>query len=277
MFVRIRGTLKPGRYPFGIAAVGELGTYAEGFTEINYPHIRPIRVYHSSALYFQSVDITVPATLSIAYIQGVGDDVAPYLRQLGIPVTIVTPAELPVTDLSRFSTVVVGTRAYQAHRELAAYNARLLDFAKKGGTLVVQYGQAEMMTPGILPYPIQLARTAARVTVEDVPVTVLDPRARVLNSPNRIGEADWADWVQERALYMPSTIDAHFATPLEMHDPGEAENKGAILVAPLGKGMYIYTTLALFRQLPGGVPGGPRLFVNLLSAGQTPRPSAPLP
>jgi LmbE family N-acetylglucosaminyl deacetylase len=277
LFVRVRGTLKPGRFEFGITGIGELGSYAEGFTEINYPHIRPIRAYRSSVIYLQSVEITVPTTLSVAYIQGVGDDVAPYLRQLGIPVTMITPAELPVTDLSRFSTVVVGTRAYQAHRELAVYNARLLDFAKRGGTLVVQYGQNEMMTPGILPYPIQLARTAARVTIEEAPVTLLDPHARILNTPNRIGDADWADWVQERAIYMPSTIDPHFATPLEMHDPDEPGNKGAILTTPLGKGMYVYTTLALFRQIPGGVPGGPRLFVNLLSAGQPPRPVAPLP
>jgi hypothetical protein len=270
LFLRLRGSLKEGRYTFGVAAVSETGSYLEGFTLVQYPHIRPIRLYHQSGMYLQAVDVTVPATLSVAYVQGVGDFVAPFLRDLLIPVSILTPEELPVADLSRFSTVVVGTRAYQAHRELVAYNSRLLDFAKKGGTLVVQYGQGEMTAPGMLPYPIQ--RNNARVTEEDAPVTVLEPRSRLLNWPNKIGESDWADWVQERSLYMPTVIDPHFSTPLEMHDPGEPENKGALLVTPLGKGMYVYTTLSLFRQIPGGVPGGVRLFVNALSAGLEPPP-----
>ena len=268
-FLRLRGSLKPGRYEFGVYGETQDGArYAEGFREIVYAHIRPIRMYHSSALYLQAVDITVPANLSVAYVQGVGDVVATYLRQLGIPVAILSPSELGVTDLTRFSTIVVGTRAYGANRELVTYNGRLFDFARKGGTLIVQYGQNEMMRPGVMPYPIQLNRpTAARVTEEDAPVTILDQKSKVLNWPNRIGETDWANWVQERALYMPSIIDPHYATPLEMHDPREADNKGAVLITPLGKGTYIYTTLSLFRQIPGGVPGGPRLFVNLLSAG----------
>jgi hypothetical protein len=122
----------------------------------------------------------------------------------------------------------------------------------------------------VLPYPI--GRNNARVTEEDAPVTVLEPKSRLLNWPNKIGEADWADWLQERSLYMPTVIDPHFSTPLEMHDPGEPENRGALLVTPLGKGMYVYTTLSLFRQIPGGVPGGVRLFVNALSAGLEPPP-----
>ncbi|HVT39759.1 MAG TPA: PIG-L family deacetylase [Gemmatimonadaceae bacterium] len=270
LFLRVRGQLKAGRYEFGVIAATPMGKYAEGLTSVEYPHIRPLRLYRSSALYLQAVDIIVPAALSVAYVQGVGDDVAKSLRQLGIPVAVVQPAELPLFDLSRFTTVVVGPRAYEAHRELVAYNSRLIDFAKKGGTVVVQYGQQEMARPGLLPYPIALARPAQRVTEEDAPVTVLDARSRVLTSPNAMGGSDWADWVQERALYMPSTIDPHWATPLEMHDPGEPPNKGALLVAPVGKGTYVYTTLALFRQVPSGVPGGPRLLVNLLSAGLDP-------
>ncbi len=268
-FLRLRGSLKPGRYEFGIYGETQDGArYAEGFREIVYAHIRPIRMYHSSALYLQAVEITVPPHLSVGYVQGVGDVVASYLRQLGIPVVILSPSELGVTDLTRFSTIVVGPRAYGANRELVAYNGRLFDFAKKGGTLIVQYGQNEMMRPSVMPYPIQLNRpTAARVTEEDAPVTILDQKSKVLNWPNRIGDGDWANWVQERALYMPSIIDPHYATPLEMHDPRETDNKGAVLITPLGKGTYIYTTLSLFRQIPGGVPGGPRLFVNLLSAG----------
>jgi hypothetical protein len=265
LFVRVRGQLKPDRYEFGIVAVTENGKYMDGFKSIAYGHIQPIRMYRYSAIWLQSVDITIPARLSVAYIQGVGDNIAPFLRQLGVPVTVISAEELPAVDLGRFSTVVVGTRAYEAHRELVAYNGRLLDFAKKGGTLVVQYGQ-NIATLGVMPYPVTIPRTS-RVTVEEAPVTVLDPKSRLLAAPNRIGDADWKDWVQERGLYMPTIVDPHYSTPLEMHDPGEPDIKGAVLSTPLGKGMYVFTSLALFRQIPGGVPGGMRLFVNLIGAG----------
>jgi LmbE family N-acetylglucosaminyl deacetylase len=276
LFLRIRGQLKAGndalssRQEFGVVASSPTTRYAEGLTSIEYPHIRPIRLYRSSAMYLQAVDITVPAALSVAYVSGVGDDVAASLRQLSIPVTVVQAAELPLLDLTRFSTVVVGPRAYEAHRELVAFNTRLTDFAKNGGTVVVQYGQQEMARPGVLPYPITQVRAPQRVTEEQAPVTVTDPKSRLLNWPNRIGESDWAEWVQERALYMPATADSHWSTSIEMHDPGEPDNKNALLAAPLGKGLFVYTTLALFRQVPSGVPGGPRLLVNLLSAGLDP-------
>ena len=273
IFLRVHGQLKPGRYEFGVVAVTENGKYMEGFRTIEYPHIRPIRMYRSSALYLQAVDINIPATLSIAYIPGVGDNSAASLRQLGIPVATITAEELPVADLSRFSTIVVGTRAYEAHRELVTYNNRLLDFARKGGTLVVQYGQ-DIATLGVMPFPVTTPRTS-RVTVEEAPVTILDPKSRVLNSPNKIGPDDWADWVQERGLYMPTVIDPHYSTPLEMHDPGEPEIRGGLLVAPLGKGTYVFTSLSLFRQIPAAVPGGMRLFMNLLSAGIEPERAAP--
>ncbi len=273
LFIRVRGQLKAGRYEFGVVAETEGGRYMDGFKAIEYSHIRPIRMYRYSAIYFQAIDITIPATLSVAYIQGVGDNIAPFLRQLGIPVTIISPEELPVADLGRYSTVVVGTRAYEAHRELVAYNTRLLDFAKKGGTLVVQYGQ-DIATLGVMPFPVTTPRTS-RVTVEEAPVTILDAKARMLNSPNKIGADDWKGWVQERGLYMPTVIDSHYSAPLEMHDHGEPEIKGALLETPLGKGTYVFTSLALFRQIPGGVPGGMRFFVNLLSAGLEPERAAP--
>lgn len=268
LFVRVRGQLKPGRYEFGIVAVTEDGKYMDGFRTISYGHIQPIRMYRFSAIWLQAADITIPSTLSVAYVQGVGDNIAPFLRQLGIPVTVISAEELPAVDLGRFSTVVVGTRAYEAHRELVAYNGRLLDFAKKGGTLVVQYGQ-DIAALGVMPYPVTIPRTS-RVTVEEAPVTLLDARSRLLTSPNKLDDHDWANWVQERGLYMPTVVDPHYSAPLEMHDPGEPEIKGALLATPLGKGMYVFTSLSLFRQIPGGVPGGMRLFVNLMAAGLEP-------
>jgi hypothetical protein len=143
---------------------------------------------------------------------------------------------------------------------------------------VVQYGQAEIQAPGVLPYPVTLARTAERVTDENAPVTVLDPRSPLLASPNRITPADFADWVQERATYMPTSADPRYQRLLEMHDPGEPANANAVLVAPLGKGAFVYTTLALFRQLPAGKPGPARIFLNLLAAnGKSGAPMQPVP
>jgi hypothetical protein len=275
LFLHIRGTLAEGRYQFGVIAEGEMGRYAEGFRTIEYSHIHPIRLYRTSGLWLQAVTITVPAGLQTVYVQGVGDLSAAGLRQLGVPVTVVTPQELPLVDLTRVTTVIVGPRAYQASPELRAYNPRLLQFVRDGGTMLVQYGQQEMARPGMMPYPVSFTRSAQRVTLEEAPVTVRDPKAQVLNWPNRIDERDWADWVQERSLYMPSVIDKQYAAPLEMHDPGEPENTGAILTTRYGKGTYVYTTLSLFRQFPAGVPGSARLFVNLLSAGRAPTRPAP--
>jgi hypothetical protein len=128
----------------------------------------------------------------------------------------------------------------------------------------VQYGQYELMRPGMMPYSITIRNPHDRVTDENAPVTVLDPSAPVLNVPNRITQDDFTGWVQERALYMPYTFDAHYHPVLAMNDPGEEPNKGAILTAQYGRGTYVYVPLALFRQLPAGVSGGVRIFANLL-------------
>lgn len=236
-----------------------------GYVPIDYEHITPQRQYRASTVTIFSVDVAVPANLRIAYIPGVGDNVAPSLTELGIPVTIVQPSDIPSTDLSSFTTVVVGPRAYQASRELRDNNQYLLTYARNGGTLLVQYGQYEMTQPGMMPFPITIARPHDRVTLEDAPVTILDPSARALTFPNRITDADFAAWVQERSLYMPRTFDPAYHPLLVMNDPGEQPNRGAILTVPYGKGMYVYTTLSFFRQLPAGVSGGTRLFVNLLA------------
>ena len=216
----------------------------------------------------QVVDIKYPAGLTLAYIPGVGDNVEPMLEQLGLKTTLIDPAALPQTDLSKFSAVVVGTRAFGASETLVANNPRLLQYVRDGGTLVEQYGQNEMGNPGIMPFPVTYARPADRVTEEDAEVRVLNPQSPLLNTPNRITNADFKDWVQERALYMPHTFDSQYHSVLSMNDTGEAPNDAAILVAAVGKGTYVYTTLAFFRQLPAGNPGAARLFVNLLAADQ---------
>jgi len=240
--------------------------FTTGYRLIDYDHIRRQRLYRSATTMLSAVDMRVPSTLRVAYVPGVGDNVAPTLMQLGIPVTVVPASEVGRADLTPYTTVVIGPRAYEAHPELVTTNTQLFDFVRRGGTMVVQYGQYEMTQPGAMPYPISLARPADRVTNENAPVTIDAPTDRLLQSPNRIGASDFAGWVQERSLYMPRTFDEHYRALLSMNDAGEPANRGAILATQLGRGTYIYTTLSLFRQLPAGVPGGARIFLNLLSA-----------
>ena len=232
---------------------------------VEYPHIAPQRYYRMAMTYLSVVDIVVPSSLKVGYIPGVGDNVPPMLRQLGVPVTVLDTAALATADLSGFTTLVVGPRAYEASGALVAANPRVLEFARRGGTVVVQYGQYEMTRPGIMPYPITIARPHDRVTLEEAPVRILDPQARALRAPNRITAQDFEGWVQERALYMPRTFDERYVPLFEMHDPGEPPNRGAVLIAPVGRGTYVYTTLSFFRQLPAGNPGAARLLVNLMA------------
>jgi LmbE family N-acetylglucosaminyl deacetylase len=273
----VSGRLSAGRHVISAVAESEGRKYTRGYALVEYDHIRPQRLFRDATIELSAVDVQIASNLRVAYIPGVGDNVAPMLEQLGIPLTIVEPAKLAATDLSAFTTVVVGPRAYESSPALVAANPKLLEFARRGHTLVVQYGQFEMANPGMMPYPITIVRPGDRVTEEDAVVRVTDPASPILNSPNHIGPDDWNGWVQERTLYMPRTHDEHYRTMLSMNDSGEAPNDGAILVAPLGKGTYVYTTLALFRQLPAGVAGGARIIANLLSADQRSAgtPSAP--
>jgi hypothetical protein len=190
------------------------------------------------------------------------------LEQLGLAVTTLPADQFADADLSRYGAVVVGPRAFAAHPGLAALSGRLHAYARAGGTVVVQYGQQEMQVAGLLPFPITLPRTPQRVTDETAAIRMIDPASPLLSRPNRITPDDFRSWVQERALYMPETADPRWRRVLEMHDPGEPPNEHAVLVAPIGRGAFVYTTLSLFRQLPAGVPGAARLFLNLIAAGR---------
>ncbi|MHB1862521.1 MAG: PIG-L family deacetylase [Gemmatimonadaceae bacterium] len=266
LYFRLRGTLRPGAHAISASATSDGQTFTRGYVPVEYEHIQPQRYYRRAVVELQAVDVNYARGMTIAYIPGVGDNVEPMLAQLGLRVTTVAPDALPETDLSRFAAVVVGARAFDASDALRANNGRLLRYARNGGTLVEQYEQ--VVRPGQLPYPITLSRPADRVTEEDAPVTILDGASPILNTPNRITTSDFDHWVQERSSYMPHTFDDHYHAILSMHDTGEPPNDAGILVAPLGRGTFVYVTLSFFRQLPAGNPGAARLFVNILSANQ---------
>jgi LmbE family N-acetylglucosaminyl deacetylase len=226
--------------------------------------------------------ILVPQHLRVGYVTAEGEPIPQALRSLGIPVEMLDSTALAFGDLSRFQAIVVGVRAYELRPELAGANQRLLDYVSKGGTLVVQYNRDfiwDRLQPA--PYPALISppatpakagdpppapRPLPRITDENSPVNFLKLRDALLNTPNKITAEDFKGWVQERGLYFWTQFDAKYTPLLAMNDPGEPELNGALVYAHYGKGTYIYTGLAFFRQLPEGVPGAYRLFVNLLSA-----------
>jgi LmbE family N-acetylglucosaminyl deacetylase len=269
LYFRVRGVLAAG--PHDIAASASLRENAAprasslGFVPVEYPHIRPLRFYRSSTVTLQAVNITY-ANLKVGYIRGVGDNVMSMLEELGIPVGELDPLTLPQQNLGGYTAVVIGPRAYESNPALVANNGTLMAYARNGGTVVAQYGQASYGRPGIFPFPITAPRSTDRVTDENASVRVVDPGSPLLAKPNKIGQDDFANWVQERALYMPRTFDPAYRTVFSMNDKGDPPQDGAVLIAPLGKGVYVYTTFAFFRELPAGNPGAARLFVNLLSA-----------
>jgi LmbE family N-acetylglucosaminyl deacetylase len=268
----VRGRLAPGAHAIRATATSGGETFTRGYTLVDHEHIRPQRLYRDAVLRLTAADVALPPGANVAYVPGVGDNSVAALRQLGLPVTVIEPDQVASTSLSRFTAIVVGPRAYDASEALVRQNGALLDWVRRGGTLVVQYGQYEMQRPGMMPYAITFpprgpGRGPQRVTDEEAEVRILDSTAQVLRWPNRITAADFAGWVQDRTLYMPATHAAEYAAPLSTNDAGEEPNDGALLVARYGRGTYVYTTLAFFRQLPAGVPGAARLFMNLIAAG----------
>ncbi len=242
-----------------------------GRRQIAYPHIEPVSWLPPAEARLVRADVKTLAR-AVGYVMGAGDEVPEALRQLGCQVTLLGPAELARGDLSRFDAVVTGVRAYNVRADLRANQRRLLEYVAQGGTLLVQYntlesGPAARALADLGPFPLRLGRE--RITVEEAPVSLPDPRHPLLNSPNPIGPADFEGWVQERGLYFAAEWDPRYQPLLVSADPGEKPLAGGTLVARHGKGVYIFTAYAWFRQLPAGVPGAFRLFANLLSAGKT--------
>jgi LmbE family N-acetylglucosaminyl deacetylase len=274
--------------------------YREGYQVIAYNHIQERHLFHPATSTVKMFDVSLPKNLQIGYVMGTGDDVPAALRQLGATVTMLSSDDVAFGDLSRFSTVVLGIRAYEKRADVRAYNQRLLDFARDGGHLVVQYNKVAMNqlgagaagtafgfgggvpggAPGVgpgggrgntppgspyVPYPGGI--TSNRITVEEAPIRVLEDGSQSLGSPNKITAADFQGWVQERGLYFFGANDSHYTDLLAATDPwpnNPGEKTGLLTVARLGKGTWTYVGLGLWRQLPAGTPGAYRIMANLI-------------
>jgi len=219
-------------------------------------------------------EINVPKNLRVGYVTAESEPVPDALKMLGIQVDVIDPAALAFGDLSKYDAMVIGIRAYELRSDLPGANQRLFDYVSNGGTMLVQY-ERDFAWAGknYAPYPAQIASKPGeplpRITDEKSAVTFLKPDDALLNKPNKITTRDFDGWLQERGLYYWTEFDPKYTALLSMHDPGEKDLNGGLVYTKYGRGTYIYTGLAFFRQLPEGVPGAYRLFVNLLSASRS--------
>ena len=238
---------------------------------IDYPHIPYQLLQPSASLKGVVVNLAIKGS-RVAYLPGAGDDVADCIAQMGYTVTAITGADLTPTKLLAFDTVVIGVRAFNERKDLADNIAGLFAWVEGGGTVIAQYNRPNgLITQQLGPYAlsIQGQAPALRVTNENAPVSFLAPDHPALTTPNRIGQDDFVNWVQERGTYFPSTWDTdHYKTIFAMSDPDEKQPDSSLLVTQYGKGFYVYSGVAFFRQLPKGVPGAYRLFSNLISLGK---------
>jgi LmbE family N-acetylglucosaminyl deacetylase len=265
---------------FKVQAIAKSGSqeFKTGYTAIAYPHIETRYIYSPAESKVEVFDVKTRIT-SAGYVEGAGDTVPDALRQLGVNVTMLSPQDLAVGDLSRFPVIVMGIRAYGVREDVRANNNRLMEYVANGGTLIVQYNRrGETGNFQIGPYPFTI-NDNGRVTDEDAAVKILQPANPAFNAPNKIGESDFSGWVQERGNYFLCTArdvtarvqncartwDPQYVPLLESADPGEMPNQGGMIIAKYGKGLWVYTGYGFFRQLPAGVKGAYRLFANLVS------------
>jgi hypothetical protein len=218
-------------------------------------------------------DAHVTRNLNVAYIRGFDFSLPNALNALGVESKELSVDEVKTTDLSKFTSVIVDNRVYESKPELIAVNQKLLEYANAGGTLIVFYHKSDEWNPDerrnrpqLAPYKLILG--GERVTDENAPITFIEPDHPLLNTPNKIGQDDFKDWIQERGLYYPRDWDPQFHALLQSNDPGEQPLKGGLLVAEYGKGHYIYTSMVWYRELRGGIPGAYRMLANMISYGR---------
>ena len=251
---------------YTITAVAEYNgkQYKEGYELAGYPGLRPYPLYQPATYKTNGVDVKIAPNLKIGYITGSGDDVPASLVHLGIKVEFLAPQDITAGDLSKYDAILLGVRTYAARPELATANSRLLDYVKNGGVMVVQYNTPEY-DHNFGPYPYVMGNNPEEVTDEASKVNILAPANPLFNWPNKITEKDFRGWVEERGSKWLKTWDPHYEALLETHDAGQEPQKGGLLYAKYGKGIYIYNAYAFYRQMPAGVPGAYRMFANMIS------------
>ncbi|HLK63826.1 MAG TPA: PIG-L family deacetylase [Bryobacteraceae bacterium] len=271
--------VKPGGYSLR-AVVSSPATgdekFSTGYQEIEYPHVQRRQVIKPAETTLKVIDVKVAPNVSVGYIVGVGDQVPAAIQQLGAKLSLIDQDELAWGDLSKYEVIVTGVRAYERRSDLRAYNHRLLEYAERGGTVVVQYNKMEFNQAEYGPFPAKVSGN--RVCDETVPVKLLVPGHPAFNFPNRIGPATWAGWVQERGLYFLGEKDKRYTDLVSMVDsfpdnPGE--KLGSFVEGRAGKGRWIYLGLGLWRQLPAGTEGAYQLLANLISLGKAPAEKTP--
>ena len=239
-------------------------TYTAGSTPVGYMGLRPYPYYRAASYQATGVDIHLPAGMKIGYITGTGDNVPASLEELGIQTNFLSAEDIATGDLHSFNAIILGVRAYAARPELKTYNARLLDYVRHGGTLIVQYNTQEF-DHNYGPYPYQLSGDPEKVIDETSKVILLQPNYPALTWPNKITVHDFDGWIEERGHGFMHDWDPRYTALTETHDPDQVPQKGGLLVASYGKGFYVYAGFAFYRQLPEGVPGAFRILANLLS------------
>ena len=258
----------PGAYSVAARVTSGGRTWTRGYDIVEYPHTKRQHIYMPAKTTIKALEVQVPPGLSVGYVMGVGDQVPPAIAQLGATVRLLDENDLASGDLSKYDAIVTGVRAYERRKDLRAYNQRLIEYARNGGTVLVQYNKFEFNQAQYGPWPAKVS--ADRVTDETAAVRVLVPGHPVFTSPNPVDERTWAGWVQERGLYFLGERDPQYIDLVELADPfpdNEGPKRGALVEARVGKGRWVYVGLGLWRQLPAGTNGAYRLLANLISLG----------
>jgi LmbE family N-acetylglucosaminyl deacetylase len=258
--------------PYVITAVATYKEqeYKEGYHTVGYQGLRPYNLYRPSTYRTTGVDVKVAPGLKIGYITGAGDEIPQSLLNLGITVRFLTAGDLASGNLSSFDAIITGVRAYAVREDLRTFNGRMLDYVKNGGVLIVQYNTPEY-DHNYGPYPYKMGSNPEEVTDENSKIEILDTSNPLFTWPNKITDKDFRNWVEERGSKFLATWDAGYKPLLETHDPGQEPQKGGLLYAKYGTGVYIYNAYAFYRQMPEGVPGAYRLFANMISLAKNPQ------
>jgi len=258
--------------PYAVTAIAAFAgqDYKEGYYTVGYSGLRPYNLYRPAIFHTTGVNVKVAPDLNVGYIVGAGDELPQSLENLGIQVHFLSAEDLASGNLSKFDAIVMGVRTYAVREDLKAHNGRILDYVKRGGVIIVQYNTQEF-DQNYGPYPYNMGSNPEEVTDENSKVEILAPSNPVFAWPNKITNKDFDNWVEERGSKFLQSWDASFEPLLETHDPGQAPQKGGLVYAKYGKGVYIYNAYAFYRQMPEGVPGAYRIFANMVSLAKNPQ------